>query len=783
MHSNFPMDRAAGGHPTHEQPQLLMEEVHLQDYLEVIYRRRKLILAVFAAVFAGVAMYTFTMKPVYEAVTTLHVEDQKGNAQALDLLAFGKANPVEAELEILKSRTNAEKVVRQLHLDWKVSQKPSGMTFRILEFTSTSDKPRYSVELNGNGGFTVRNMHGEIVGQGLPGLRMAGRGLTLLLYDLRGAKGDSFRLELLPFNATVEAVRTNMRAAEVGKKSNIISLSYRDTDRFLARDVVNGLAQAYLEQSVGFKAEEASRTVDFVQEQLQGLRNELDQAEKNLESYKSASGVMQLDSTAEQLILKLSATEKELTGITIQKKGTEFALDALKQARGRGVTYSPAVTRDDPVVAGMATHLAELELQKRALGVDSTENHPEMKSLKEQINEIQRKIQATYESTLKSLGKQEQDVRAQLGRYEDTLKSLPAAERDLVKLTRVSKVNADIYTFLLQKQEEARIAKASTISNIKVVDSAIAPDKPVMPQKKKNLLLGLLIGAMLGVGMAFFREYLDNTIKDKEGAKRELKWPVLTVIPRMQESDRQRERTPLLSHLDPKSTVAESLRCLRTGIHLSSVRRKHQVIMMTSSFPGEGKSTITSNLSCILAQTGARVVLVDCDLRRSTLHEKLGLTREPGLTNCLAGDAPLAKVVRKTSIPNLDFISAGTIPPNPAELLGSDKMKEVFHSLRNNYDKVLIDAPPVLPVTDAQLLASLSDMVLVVVELGRVPLKAARQMREALTCVNAPVAGLILNDKTGKGENYGYYGYYGYGYYSQEEVDLPKLSGKEWRAS
>lgn len=758
--------------PANPPPQF--EEVHLQDYLNVIYRRRKAFLIVFGAVFTAVALYTFLMKPVYEATSTLHIKDQKeGKSEVLDLLV-NDTNTVDAELQILQSRTNAEKVVKQLHLNWKVSNKSDGLSFNLLEFTTNAEAPSYEIEFSGNGKYIVRDDDDAVVGNGQSGRLMRGRGISLLLNDLRGNKGDSFRLDLLNFNQTVDDLRKQIKAEEVGKKTNIMSASYRNTDPKLAHDVVNTLVQAYLEQTVGFNSEEASRTVGFVEQQIEGVRNELDNAEKNLEAYKSKSGVVMLDSTGQELISKLSETEKERAELTIQKKGIEFALASLKDARRRGVTYSPSITKDDPLVSGLATRLAELEVQKSALLADSTEEHPAVKAVREQIDEVQRKIQATYESELRDLSKQEAETGKVLGQYEGMLKSLPTAERDLAKLTRVSKANADIYTFLLQKHEEARIAKASTITNINIVDPAIIPDKPVKPQKLKNLLLGVIVGLMLGVGLAFFQEYLDDTIKDADGAKRELGWPLLAVTPQIRnvEGAGNDERISLLTHLEPKSQAAEAFRSLRTGIHFSSVNRNRQVILLTSTFPGEGKSTVGANLGCILTQTGARVVLLDCDLRRSTLHERFSCSREPGLTDFLAGDLDMDAVVRQTPIPNLYFVSAGITPPNPAELLGSRQMKDLVGYLRDDYDTILIDAPPVLAVTDAPLLTAVADMVIVIVEAGRVPVKAARQMQEVLASVNAPVAGMILNDKTGKGrEHYGYgyyrgryYGYYGYGY-------------------
>jgi tyrosine-protein kinase Etk/Wzc len=757
-----------------------MEEVHLSDYLNVIYRRRRVFLIAFLTVFFGVALYTFMMKPVYQASATLHVKDDKGgNSELMDLLAMGSSTPVDAELEILKSRTNAEKVVEQLHLNWRIIDRPEDVSFRILEFVSNAEEPTYTVELIGNGGYTVRDADKNLVGTGRSDQLLRGKGLTLLLTNLTGEKGESFGLRISPFNATVAGLRNGIQASEVGKKTNIISVSYNDTNPKQASDVVNTLVRVYLDQSVGFKTEEANRTVGFVEDQLKDLRGTLDTAEQNLQSYKSSSGVVQLDATAQQLINKLSATEQQRTAVTLQKKQTEFALASLEDAMRRGKTYSPSGTVAAPLVGTMASKLAELEVEKRGLLSQATEKHPAVRAVQSQIDELHQKIKSTYQNELNTLASQEADINGELGRYEGVLKSLPEAERDLAKLTRVTKVNADIYTFLLQKHEEARIARASTISNISIVDPAIVPDRPVKPKKAKNLLLGLLVGCMLGVGLAFFQEYLDDTIKDVEGAKRELKWPLLAMIPcidsgegKTGEEKMDMRKASLIAHSDPKSTISEAFRALRTGLHFSAVSKKKQVMLITSTFPGEGKSTVSSNLACILSQTGAKTVVVDCDLRRSTLHEKFGLSKEPGLTNLLAGDNSFEEVVKHTPIPNLDFISAGITPPNPAELLGSQEMADLIMDLRSKYDIVLVDAPPVLAVTDAPLLTAVSDLVMVVVEAGRVPVKAARQMRETLLSVSAPVAGMIINDKSGKGrEGYGYgyyggkYGYYGYGYY------------------
>ena len=777
-------------------PQPIIEEVHLTDYLNVIMRRRRIFLFSFIALFLGVALYTFIMKPVYEASATLHVKDDKGGKSGImgDLAMLGSSsNPVDAEIEILKSRTNAEEVVKRLHLDRAITKRSSDLAVKITEFASSSAEPDYTIKLNGPGSFSVSTADGTATLQGSAGQLIKTATLTLLISEIKGKAGDSFRLQQRHFNRTVEGLRSSIKASEVGKKTNIIKVTYNNTDPALARDVVNTLVQVYLDQTLSFKTEEASLTVRFVEEQLKGTRDELDQSEKNLQTYKSASGVVKLDTEAEELIKKLSEIEKDRAAVVLQRKQVEFALAALQEARRKGQVYTPAVFRDDPLISVMATRLTELEVQKRALVSENTESHPLVKAVQVQIDQMQKKIQATYETSRLNLTRQETNIQQQLLQYEAKMRTLPAAERDLARLLRLSKSSADIYMLLLQKHEEARIAKASTISNINVVDPAITPDLPIKPQKKKNLMLGLLVGLMFGVGAAFFMDYLDDTIKDEEEAKRALGWPLLAMIPAIDNESGAHEPAERASQLvvmkSPKSSVAEAFRGLRTAIHFSSLRRDSKVIMITSSFPGEGKTTIVANLAVTFAQAGKRVVLVDCDLRRPSLNTVFEHSRTPGVTEVLAGDVPWAEALHTTGIDSISLLSAGTIPPNPAELLCSESMRDLLAGLRDSYDIVIIDAPPVIPVTDAPLLTALTDMVVVVVEAGRIPLKAAQRMKELLQSVQAPVAGFVLNDRTSLySESYGYYGkgnygrrHYGYAYYGADDQKESKSKKAWWR--
>lgn len=719
--------------PSTPQPQQ-PGDVHITEYLNIIMFRRRIFLAAFLTVFLGVALYTFTVKPVYEAFSTVQVLTPRGGkGDLLGELGGTAQNPADIEIEIIRSRTMAEQVLRRMQ--------PAPQA-------------------------------------GLP-------------------KVDGQSSEALQDAANV--LKAGIRAMEVGNKTGIIRLSYQHTDPRRARDVVNTLAQVYQDRNLAFKSLEASKTLEFIEGQLTTTRNDLDSAEKNLQNFKSGSGTVQLDANSSELVKRLAEFDGQLSTLGLQRKQLAFGSAALKEAMRKGEVHTPAVGLKEDAAGGglLSARLAELDVQRRTLLTELGEGHPQVQALKAQIDELQTKLLATYEATLKGLGRQEAALKQELGRYEEQFRKLPAAERELAKLLRLTKVTSDGYTYLLQKHEDARLAKAATISNISVIDPAVTPRTPIKPDKRKNLLLGLLIGLMLGAGLAFFSEYLDDTIKDSEGARRVIGAPVLAVIPHIP-ADEQQQGTELhfsmISHLRPKSAIAEAFRSLRTSIHFSAINREKKVLIATSTFPGEGKTTISANLAITLSQTGARVLVIDGDLRRPSLHTKFGHSKVPGLSEVLAGDVPAEGILHDTGIPGLKLMTAGTTPPNPAELLGSEKMADLLTALREQYDHIIIDAPPVLAVTDAPLLTSRCDMVIVVLETERVPVKAAQRMAEMLANVRAPVGGIVINDKSGASmERYGYYGRkysgygygyggygygYGGGYYAEDEENQAKLARK-----
>lgn len=755
------------------------QDQNLHDYIAVILRRWKVAVSVFLLVFLGATLYTLTRVPVYEASTTLLVGGNGKVNLGLPVELMGNSGPsIATEIEIIKSRSIAEQVTGRLHLDWQVSGKSKGVGLNLAELSDIAGRSGYLVEMTGPDSFVVKELTGRIVGEGRNGVQMRGEGITLLLSDLHGKKGDGFQLHAVPPEGIVSGVMGGINGMEIGK-TGVMRLSYADTDPARARDIVNTFAQVYLERSIEKKSREVSKSLEIIEQQLPKLREELENSEKNLQSYKKAAGIYSLDAEAQQIIGKLTGIDKQKTDLDIQKKQVEFYVGSLKEAIRNGKSFVPT----DPAGAALANKIDELEVKKKNLLNEFTDAHPSVRGVQQQINETEHRLLVLYESSIRNLTRQQESVAKQLAGYEGELRGLPLKELEMIGLIRLNKINENIYTLMLQKAEETRIAKAATVSNASIIDTAVTPKVPIKPNTRKNILLGFLIGIMIGVGSALLIEHLDDTIKDAEDAKRTIGLPLLAVIPYISRRNGQVGITSLITRLEPKSPVAEAFRSLRTSLHFSAINREKKILLLTSTFPGEGKSTISSNLANILSQTGARVLIIDCDLRRSTLHEKFGHSKTPGLSEILTGGATFSTARHNLGIQGLDLISAGTTPPNPAELLGSEAMRSFLESHRENYDHIIIDAPPVLAVTDAPVLTAMSDMVLVVMESGRVPLKAAQRMREMLATVQAPVTGLVINDKARRGESYGgRYNSYGYGYGYGEELKKPwwkRLIGKK----
>ncbi len=396
----------------------------------------------------------------------------------------------------------------------------------------------------------------------------------------------------------------------------------------------------------------------------------------------------------------------------------------------------------------------------------------------------------TLEIEIQSLSAKTEALKNIVDDYSANLNTLPEKSLKLASLERNAKVGENIFLMLKEKYEESKINEAGQIGNVRIIDKALPPEDPIKPKKKINLLLGALLGLGFGLGMAFFVERLDNSLKSIEDVEA-TGLSILGSIPLIKSSKDKKSKkeeeksedyqvkkitSNLVTHFEPKSPISEAYRTFRTNLQFARLDSPLKTILVTSSGPSEGKSTTVANLAITMSQMGTKTILIDSDLRRPVLHSIFNLQRAPGLTNYLAGNVPWKEIVQETPIENLSLLTCGVLPPNPSELLGSKKMRMLLEELKEKYDMILFDSPPVIAVTDAAVLSTLLDGVVLVSSSGSTSREALSRAITLLENVKGRLIGGVLNKIKVESVYGSYHYYYYYHYYGGTKQKRKKKS-------
>jgi len=558
----------------------------------------------------------------------------------------------------------------------------------------------------------------------------------------------------------------------LGEGTSMLQLTVQHNDPSVARNVANALADAYQEYNRKTKTQEAASTLVYIEEQLKAVGRQLDRSEQELQSFKIRTGLERLSTEGRTLVESAVDLEKQRAELQLRRKRIAGYVASLKSGRA---DFTAAY--DVAGVPELITAVMELRAKRMAMLQKYTEKHPAVIEIDAQLRQATENIAELARSAVRGIDRQIGEIDQRLSKSTQHLAKVPEDELELVRLTRENQVNAELYSSLLQRQQETRIREASTSSNVEIVSRAELPESPVKPNKKKNLAMGLLLGLLGGVGLAFFLDYLDRSIKDEDDVLRSLGLPVLGTIPRIPPDIDGKK--PTLLNLEPHTAPTEAFLALRTNLLFIITNQKHKTILVTSCLPDEGKSTVACNLAVSLAQTGARVLLLDCDLRRPSLHKIFGQSEVPGLADLMVDGNK--QVLRRIEPLTLDFLAAGKEMAHPTQLLNSEAMSNFLSKADELYDYVVLDVPPLLPVADALVLVSRVDLNVMVLETCRIPERLAIKALQSLQNHNAAPAGVVLNDKSGKGARY--YGGYSYyqekynkGYYRRDEPE-PELPG------
>lgn len=775
------------------------DTIDLQRYLAVLVRRKWVAILSLVGVVSSTVIVSWLTTPVYEATVILKIEERElsiGSELLRPVDPFGRTRTsfVDAEVQILRSRTIAEAVVRRLNLDWKVHKLPEGVSLSLSPtvIDSSARTGTYSMVFEDDQGrYGLFDVDGQMIGRGEIDSPFREQAVAFTLSDVRAQRGDEIKFSILDFQGAVDQLRGRTSVVPV-KATNIIRVTVQGDAPEQVAATANAIVEAYSDQSLRRKTGQAFSAHQFLDAQLLTVAEELARSEQALEDYKSEAGVITLGDEVQASLQRLTEIELQQATVEAQRVEAESLLNQLEDptlSSGRGFLISTS-GMSNLLITGLAATLTDLEIERSSREAVFTARHPSVIAIRTQIAEAKRNLIAEVRGAISALREREQALAGIIQRYEGDLRNLPEVELNLVSLLRTSRINEGIYTFLLQKLEETRIAEASEVGNVFIIDPAISPRTPVKPTTRLNAILGVIVGLALGVGLAFLLERLDNTIKTTEDVEHQLGLPVFGSIPEVYERERQRvipgpsasgqETAPqMLTIGKPRWRAVEAYRTLRTSIQYANPDQLTRTILVTSAAPGEGKTATVANLAIVLAQAGRRVLLVGSDMRKPEIHLLFGTPGKPGFSEILTGKVDWRSAVQSTDVESLKLIPSGAIPPNPAEILGSKHLTVFLDEIRADFDMILFDSPPVLGFADAAVLGNKLDSTFLVIEAGRTTAQMATRVKAILENVHIRVAGAILNKVKSDGLDYGYY-YQDYykGYESYGEVEKIRGDGR-----
>lgn len=698
----------------------------LQTFLRLVLRRRWLILATAVTVTLLAIVQIFTTTSLYTSTATVQIDPEDPNILPYEEISTSTSAQrstqayLDTQAQNLQTRSLARRVVRKLEL---------------------ADDPVFNMPTSG--GLLKDRFWGTI-----------GTVLSWFSPATKSAGVDGVDEEGL-----VDRVRVSLAVRTV-RGTRLLKVSYSSHDPQLSSRVLTAFLEEFIEQHLEDKYEATAKASGFLYRELQDLKVAVEKSEESLIAYARGNDVTDSDERASIHQQKLSDLSNELTKVEAELISKTALYEAVRNA---SVNHFPEALEDGPL-RELRQRASELERQYAALSQRYGPEWPEVKRTTLEREEVERQLAAARRQAIEQ-AKYDYEVtrnraaglRQALAEQRQVVDQLNERSIQYNILKREVETNKELYEGLLQRLKEAGVAAGLRSSNIRVVDDPTLPRGASSPRRLRGMARAILLGIGLGLGLAFLLETFDNTLKSTDDVAQHVGLPALGVIPTFENG------TGLAALEDEaNSRSLEAYRSLRTSILLSHSGQPPQTILVSSALPGEGKTTTVTNTARVLAQTGARTLMIDLDLRRPSLGKQFRISRRTGMSTFLSGNSDLSSQIRETPVPNLYMVGAGPKAPNPAELIGSQRMTTGLKLLREHFTYIVIDSPPLLEITDALVAARQVDGVLIVAQGGRTPHEAVRKAGERLRFVGAKVLGVVLNNVNVRqlGYGYGYAGYY-----------------------
>jgi tyrosine-protein kinase Etk/Wzc len=694
---------------------------------------------------------------------------RNGNEKFDDIFMMQQGDKINDEIELIKSRSMATRVIRSLGLQKRVYNKgnirntiihpvDAAFDFEILRITDSLSGFSLLVTVLNNQQFQLNEQpqkyyFNQLIELPAVTFRIKPTAVSMAIFS-----SPNFIVSWSPIEGMANGLSKSIAVGRVNDFSNVLLVSHQTENPRQGVDIVNQYMKEYQESSLEDKKQIAARTLAFIDEQLDTVRYQLGGVERNLQQYRQQNRVINPETQTQLFLSEMSDASKALSEQNVKLRIIDYLISYLSNTDNRYKIISSMLGITEASLLAQVTQFNKLQLERELALKDIPAKNPYIIGLETEIEKLRSDMIQNLTNTRQTVVLTLSELSGKARETDKLIASVPSKEKQLLEVTRQQNILQELYQYLLQKKLETSIASASTISNIKVVESAMGSGGPISPNRRAMYLFAIVLGIGIPVAIVFMLEYFNDKVKGKNDIEQ------LTQAPVLGEIGHAKEASALVVTRNNRKFLAEQFRIIRSNLKYILPQVEKPVLLVTSSFSGEGKSFISTNLGSVLALSGKKTVILEFDIRKPKIMKGLGLNERKGITNFIVGNIELQEVIHPVpDVENLYVIPCGPVPPNPAEMLLSDKIEQMFKELRRNFDAIIIDSAPVGLVSDAVTLSRQADATIYIVRHNYTLKKQVGLIDDLYSNNKLPHIAIIINDISSRG-GYGGYGYGGYGY-------------------